>query len=645
MRIEGFLNRLEAVKPNGPDRWQARCPAHDDRTPSLSIGLGDDERILVTCFAGCTTDEVVGALGLSLVHLFSERENGDRQMKREIVATYPYTDENGELLFEVVRFEPKDFRQRKPDGAGGWNWKLGDSRRVLYRLPKIIEAVKAGKPVAVVEGEKDVERLEAEGKIATCNPQGAGKWKPDYSESLREAKVAVIADRDEPGRKHAAEVAASLVGIAAEVKVFEPAEGKDVSDHLAAGKSLRELVPVDLTEPRPEQDGPPVGVRLTSFATLTPEKIDWLWDERVPLGMLTLLVGDPGLGKSLLTVNLAAKVSRAGGNVVISGAEDHATATVLPRLEAAEAEIARVHRGDFVDAEGLPRTLELPDDVDDLAAKVEQTNARLVVVDPLTAHLPEGVNSWRDQSVRRALAPLHRLAEANGCAVIVVAHLNKATGSDPLYRTGGSIAIPAAVRSALLLARDPEDPEGDRGSRRVLAHHKSNVGPLAESLSYEVEIVGEAARLRGLGTSSVGARDLLDAPSEDERTERDEAVDLLREELAVGPRPVKEVQAVAREAGISTRTLERAKSALGIRARKEGFGKGWNWALPEDRHDEDRHSRISEVAAFGETASGSGIEDRQPHEDRHASDMAAFDAEGEAERIAQEVAQKLGGTA
>lgn len=372
-------------------------------------------------------------------------------------------------------------------------------------------------------------------------------------------------------------------------------------------------------------------VRLTSYGRIEPEQVEWLWAERVPLGMLTLLVGDPGLGKSLLTCHLAAEVSRSGGDVVLSSAEDHAAATVRPRLEAAEADLARVHRADVLTGEGFPRTLELPGDVDVLAARVEKVRARLLVIDPLTAHLPESVNSWRDQSIRRALAPLHLLAQEHACAVIVVAHLNKATGADPLYRTGGSIAIPAAVRSALLLARDPEDPKGDRGDRRVLAHHKCNVAPLADSLCFEVEPAGETARLRATGLSEAQARDLLDAPASERHTERDEAADFLRAELADGPQPVKAIKREAADAGIAWRTVERAKQALGVEAKRvssgnEGRGR-WEWELPSARQPlttpSPPYPSPGGLAEDSVTEPNSGT---PVSHDRHASDMAALPA-------------------
>ena len=194
-------------------------------------------------------------------------------------------------------------------------------------------------------------------------------------------------------------------------------------------------------------------------ASYTREKVDWLVPGRVPRRAVTLLVGDPGLGKSLLTCAWAGDLSRRGESVLFATAEDSIAATVRPRLEAVEADLERVHIVRLM-REGVEEGLALPDDVGELDRLVRETEAQLVVIDPLMAHLPGTVNSWRDQSVRRALAPLHRLAEEHGCAVIVVAHLNKAAGTEALYRVGGSIGLGGAARSALLFARNPNDPDG-----------------------------------------------------------------------------------------------------------------------------------------------------------------------------------------
>ncbi|MBX3743809.1 MAG: toprim domain-containing protein [Verrucomicrobiae bacterium] len=182
----------------------------------------------------------------------SESRNGGHQPKapRRIVATYPYHDETGALLFEVVRFDPKDFRQRRPDPSAtdGWAWSLSGVRRVLFRLPEIRRAIESGTPVVVCEGEKDALRLVEMGFQATTAPAGAGKWTDAYSDSLAGADVYVVPDRDEPGRKHAEQVAKSLDGKANSVRVVElPAEWsggpvKDVSDLFDGGATAGDFL-------------------------------------------------------------------------------------------------------------------------------------------------------------------------------------------------------------------------------------------------------------------------------------------------------------------------------------------------------------------------------------------------------------------
>jgi putative DNA primase/helicase len=140
--------------------------------------------------------------------------------RTRVVATYDYQDENGSLLFQVVRFEPKDFRQRQPDGRGGWIWKMTGVRRVLYRLPEVIAAVADGRTVYIAEGEKGVNAVVSLGLIGTCSPAGAGKWRAEYSPSLRGADVILLPDNDEPGRKHVEQVAGFLHGIAGRTRIL-----------------------------------------------------------------------------------------------------------------------------------------------------------------------------------------------------------------------------------------------------------------------------------------------------------------------------------------------------------------------------------------------------------------------------------------
>lgn len=211
-------------------------------------------------YARCAREELAGGIPSGPDGLYPHKLTGrcrcgqthgetGREARGRIVATYDYTDEHGKLVFQVVRFDPKDFRQRQPDGAGGWAWNVKGVRLVPYYLPEIIAAVAADDPIYIAEGEKDVDRLRALGLTATCNPAGAGKWRPDYAGHFHDAAdVRIVADRDQPGYQHAAQVAASLESVGARVVVFEAAAGKDVSDHLDAGHGLDELVVIDPAE-------------------------------------------------------------------------------------------------------------------------------------------------------------------------------------------------------------------------------------------------------------------------------------------------------------------------------------------------------------------------------------------------------------
>jgi putative DNA primase/helicase len=258
-QLERILAMLPDARKSGTG-WSACCPAHEDRQPSLSIAEGEDGRVLLKCHAGCSLEAICEAMGLKPTDLFAvststvlpaglgkqeyrghangQEGNGQPQ----IVATYDYRDEHGELLFQVVRYEPKDFRQRRPKPGGGWVWSVKGVRVIPYRLPELL--AEPTRPVFVVEGEKDVDSLARIGVLATCNAGGAGKWTAEHAVFLPERQVFAAGDNDDSGRKHLEQVVCSLHGIAESVRIVElpdlPNKG-DVSDWLAAGGSKDEL--------------------------------------------------------------------------------------------------------------------------------------------------------------------------------------------------------------------------------------------------------------------------------------------------------------------------------------------------------------------------------------------------------------------
>jgi hypothetical protein len=215
--------------------WSAMCPAHKDVNASLSITEGANGKTLLHCHAGCCFEDIAAAAGLKPGDFFADEPAAARS---RVVAEYSYQDADGREIFQVVRFEPKDFRQRRwLDGK--WAWSLKGVERVLYRLPQVIAAVPS-RIVFVVEGEKDVAALESLGLVATCNSGGAGKWEPQYTETLRGAMVVMIPDGDEPGRKHRDLVCCQLSRAAKWVKSIElPA--KDAALWVERGGTKSEL--------------------------------------------------------------------------------------------------------------------------------------------------------------------------------------------------------------------------------------------------------------------------------------------------------------------------------------------------------------------------------------------------------------------
>lgn len=272
-KVARALDRLaNGVTPRAKSGggWMVRCPGHEDRAPSLSVDVGRDW-LLLACFAGCSTEHVITSVGLTWADIAlsdgAESGSGARRGGR-IVQEYAYRDgQDAATLYEVVRFEPKDFRQRRPvpgrDNEWAWGlsegwyrlrgaqtWrplkkdetpdpakdlKLPKVERVLYRLPELRR--EPNRVVVVVEGEKDVEALRGIGVLATCNAQGAGKWTRAYSEELRGRRVFVLPDKDEPGQRHGQQVATGCARAgAAQVRLAEwPGNGKDAADWVATG--------------------------------------------------------------------------------------------------------------------------------------------------------------------------------------------------------------------------------------------------------------------------------------------------------------------------------------------------------------------------------------------------------------------------
>jgi hypothetical protein len=311
-----------------------------DRNPSLWVRDGDFQQLVIHCFAGCDSRDVKDVLrhrGLiddpARTLDRPARQNGSASglASRHIVATYSYEDEAGQELFQVVRYEPKDFRQRRRDNEGLWLWSLEGVRRVPYRLPELIEAIANEHTVVIVEGEKDVEALRAINIPATCNPGGASQWRDEYSAHFKGADVVIIPDNDSPGRKHAECVATSLCKVASRLRLLElPGllPGGDVSDWLGAGgtpEGLWSLIKTAEVWSPPPPKVEPWREGIITAHDLCSMKFDPLKivvPGLIPEG-LTILAGRPKIGKSWFLLQCCSAV--ATGAAVFGSATDAAS--------------------------------------------------------------------------------------------------------------------------------------------------------------------------------------------------------------------------------------------------------------------------------------------------------------------------------
>lgn len=363
---------------------------------------------------------------------------------------------------------------------------------------------------------------------------------------------------------------------------------------------------------------------VNSYDTIRAERTRWLWDQRIPLGTVTLLVGREKLGKSTLCCELAAQLSRGelDGDVsrqpsatLIVSYEDSAARTIKPRLMAAGADLDYVHEV-TVDSEHGPDLVSLPTDVDQLGAAALNTGARLVIVDPLSASLGSDVDGHRDQDIRRAIAPLVALAERLDLAVLCLAHLNKSQAGDALTRVLGSRGLTAAARSVLTFGRPPDVREDSPD--RVLAHPASNLAPEAPSLAWRHEgreVRGDdddvipTNRLVLVGECDTKADELIVTRSNDERTDTESAAEWLSDELADGSwHPSREMKVRAKQAGYSDKVLRRAREQLGLEDRRESFPAVSEWRLPQVVPSPTAHEGTTGEGTTGQTHSASGFE-------------------------------------
>ena len=589
--LDDFLLLLKGVKQGKDGQFMALCPGHNDRNRSLGVKQTDG-KLLIKCFAGCDTTIILRSLNLESKDLFLNSHKAKPE-HREIETVYHYEG------FEVVRTRPRGFYQRRPDGKGGYINNLKGVTLSLYHQDELPQAIAACKPIFIVEGEKDTHNVRKLGMAATCNPMGAGKWRDSYSQALKGADLVIIPDNDKPGRSHAAKVAELCYGTSKRVRILElPGESKDVSDWLDNGGDIEQLK--QLIDQCPDYEPSNNGVKLRRMADVKAEAVSWLWRPFIPKGKVTLEEGDPGIGKSWASLAVATAVTLGKGlpgqettepaNVLIASAEDGLADTIRPRLDAMGADVSHIFAIDgalILDANGFAL----------LESYLKRIHPALLIIDPLVAYLGASVDMWRANETRAVMAKLSRLAEQFEVAILAVRHLTKGEMSKSIYRGQGSIDFTAACRSVLLAGNDPENPQ-----KRGLVHIKSNLAPLGPSVGYELREGG----FYWTGESTLTAAQILAAESTAGTSELDEAIAFLKDELAEGPLPAKDVYRDAEGVGIPKRTLDRAKAQLGVSSRKQGEkgkrgGGIWVWELPDDLHCQKIRGNIPSYTQDGLT--------------------------------------------
>ena len=554
-----------SVRTNGYGKAQAQCPAHDDHNPSLSI-TATGGRTLVHCHAGCDTEDVLAAANLTMADLYDEPFQDRRY--GQVYAKYVYPDER-----VVLRTADKQFPQ--PHRAK-------NKGRSLFHADRIGDATK----VYVTEGEEDVFAVEAVGGTAVCSAMGARNAdKADWS-VLKNKDAIIVADKDEPGRKHATQIAQLLNGVAKSVRIVEAKEGKDASDHIAVGHTLDALVDTS------SDDGMP---KLWDATDLKPAaQPRWLAKSRIPYAAVTLLVGDEGIGKSLLWVWVVAAVTtgkplpafgipmRGPSPVIIVVTEDGWQDTVLPRLEVAGADLDMIRvictEDDGSGSPIFPRDLFLIREADPAPA--------LIVVDAWLDTVPAALSVRDPQQARQALHPFKEIATITDAAVLLLCHTNRAATPNARDRYGATGELRKKARMTLYAQTDED-------GNLVVGPEKMNTAAPVPASKFTIKAIkhftatedhdGTVPLLSYAGESDLTAREHLadNYAADRDPSGVDDPLVWLSTFLADGPRWAVDIYTEAEKAGYSKDKAKRAKRKLHAESAHDGDADAWFWRLPQ----------------------------------------------------------------
>lgn len=510
--------------------WVARCPAHEDRSPSLSISEFNG-KVLFKCHAGCAQSSVIEALKhqglwgdrkrethepkveIDLKSRSSDLKSSSREDPPKLVAEYHYHDEQGELLYTVERYEPKTFRQKAANGSRS----LNGVRRVPYRLPYVLEAVKAGKTVYICEGEKDVHTALGLGLVATCCAGGANNWKEEFGSYFVGALVVVVPDQDEPGRKYRDSVVASLTGKAHAIKVLNPRVGKDLTDWVQSGATLHDIEASveDLSQEKPRLD-------LLPFDEVSGlPAVKWLVKDVLPSSGIGAVYGPSRSGKSFLVLDLLGAISSDReqwfGNrikkrvpvVYLALEGEHGVPQRIQAYRSQHGSPTKEFRFLFT---GL--SILNPKDVDSLIQSMAVLGIEepIICIDTLNQATP-GMDE-NSSEMGDAIQAMKRIQRQTGGIVMIVHH----TGKDESKGMRGHSSLLAALDFSLVVTRTEDsrswksdkmkdgadDKEFFFGLRTVELGEDEDGDPITSCVIVE--------KTEAMGLESVVAKDLEDKP-------------------------------------------------------------------------------------------------------------------------------------
>lgn len=599
--IKARVNFPQVVKQEwgvNLEKNRCACKFHPGSNPE-SFSIKDNQAHCFSCgWSGDVFDFLANWRNITLIEAARELDgqtchsNGkaaSRPPKGRIDKVYEYLDHEGKCLFQVVRLDPKGFRQRRPDGKEGWIWNLDGVETVLYHLPQLRDA-EPGATFYIPEGEKDVERLHGLGLVATCNPMGAGKWLDRYAEHMHGHPVVILADNDEPGRNHANQVAQSCSGKAKSIKLITfsdlPKKG-DVSDFLQS-HNLEDLL--KLIETTPEWTLPKL---VRKGSQIVAKDVEWLWMNRIPKRFITIFYGATDVGKSYVSHDITARITQgdewpdSDGECVEKGkvlliSEDSEEYVLRPRLDALGAD---PDRWAVLTWEAMMSfTLDRLDLLEQ--AWIEADEPDLIVIDPPTSFLGarnENSNKEVRAVMMRIVHWLLKLKKPVAC--ILIAHTKKPDGKslDSIYRLLGSVAWGTTARVAHSFAFEPEDP-----TRCVFACAKINIGEKPKALNYRLERTedsGKLAVVSWLGVTDTTSTESLNGETASKKLFRGEAAaawvtNRFRENRLW---PSTEFLEAAKRDGVSRDALFRSKEVQALPVRSKRIGGIWYWTVTDPK--------------------------------------------------------------